>query len=93
MKRLKQSFHNIEPHQKPSEIYPNIDLSGIERWCYILEDYTQRALIKETDRLPAFAGIVTTMMKQHGVDEVYSRVDFMYAAGLWKAHLDIGLLW
>ena len=55
-----------------------------EYWCGVVEDFSQRNVTKQQDRLPALDGLAQTA-KQNGRGE--------YLAGVWKADLPSALLW
>lgn len=53
-------------------------------WDFIVEEYSQRHLSKEKDRLPALAGLA----------ERYRQVtSYTYLAGLWWEQMPLSLLW
>ncbi|KAF4628632.1 hypothetical protein G7Y89_g9519 [Cudoniella acicularis] len=54
------------------------------RWVRLLAVYSERALTKDFDKLPALSGLASEFAKRTG-DE--------YLAGLWKQFLPVGLLW
>lgn len=53
-------------------------------WYGMVEDYTARALTQGGDKLPAVSGIAKIMEQRTGES---------YVAGLWRGHLEFGLLW
>ncbi|KAE9373668.1 HET-domain-containing protein, partial [Stipitochalara longipes BDJ] len=58
--------------------------SHIRIWRYILQNYTNRELTKETDKLVAISAIAETFGLQSASD---------YLAGLWRQNLIGDLLW
>jgi len=57
----------------------------LEIWHRIVAaDYSHRQLSRESDKLPAISGIAKIM---------HTHIQAPYLAGLWMAHLNIGLLW
>lgn len=93
-RRLKQSFPVVEPDaNQNSHSFLNFDEVVIQGWCRILEEYTQRAVTKDTDRLPALAGIATSVLRRFGKQSFDENIRRQYFAGLWRPHLHVGLLW
>lgn len=71
---------------EPLTLYHQLDrhLYGYSRWEYIVQEYTERSLTYQKDKLIALAGIA----------EELSRVwKDTYLAGLWKRDLIRQLLW
>ncbi|KIW70322.1 hypothetical protein PV04_02605 [Phialophora macrospora] len=58
-----------------------------DRWLEIREGYSQKALTKATDRLPALTGIARM------VHRTLNSTEGDYLAGIWKPHLLQELLW
>ena len=54
------------------------------QWTGIVEDYSQRKLSRENDKLPALAGLAKTVAAASGDT---------YLAGLWERHLIAHLAW
>ncbi|KAH6666016.1 heterokaryon incompatibility protein-domain-containing protein [Halenospora varia] len=54
------------------------------RWMRLLDVYSQRALTKDFDKLPALSGLASEFAKRTG-DQ--------YLAGLWRQFLPVGLMW
>ncbi|RGP64483.1 heterokaryon incompatibility [Fusarium longipes] len=54
-------------------------------WYQLAENFSQRSLSFETDRLPALSGLARIMNEHHPQQT--------YLAGLWEADLHRGLLW
>ena len=54
-----------------------------EHWFSIVEDYSQRNLTRETDKLPALFGLVQTSAQSRGA----------YFAGLFRMDMPSALLW
>jgi hypothetical protein len=55
-----------------------------ERWYSIVQQFTRRSLTRDTDTLPALAGLAS----------VFQRITKdVYCAGLWKKDIIRGLLW
>lgn len=55
-----------------------------DHWYSMVENYSRRELTRESDELPALAGIATAMAKTHNCK---------YLAGLWHEDLQTGLCW
>lgn len=53
------------------------------RWFHIVEDYSQRLLTRENDKLPALSGLAQEFLGFRG----------SYAAGLWTNDIPESLLW
>lgn len=53
-------------------------------WYQMITEYTKREVTKETDRLPALAGLAQAWVQ---------RCPEIYACGLWNEDLAVGLLW
>ncbi len=53
-------------------------------WYAMVEDYTARGITKQTDRLPALAGLAQAVARETGGG---------YLAGVWKSGLLEGLVW
>jgi len=53
-------------------------------WNGFVQVFTRRSLTKQTDRLPALAGIAAAMSE---------RIGGRFFAGLWETELEKGLLW
>lgn len=67
--------------------YLNGDVSrSLESWFEHVEAYMQMDLTKESDRTWAFSGIVSSF----GFSQ---KLTGTYLAGLWRAHLPLGLCW
>jgi hypothetical protein len=81
--RLKQSFLIVE-HSSQTLGSINFDLDIIKIWCRLIEEYTQRSLTKDTDRLPALAGVVTSFFRKLENLDVEYHIRYSYVAGLWK---------
>lgn len=56
----------------------------LPRWYRLLEDYCQRSLTFENDRLYAISGLA---------QEIQQQTHMTYIVGLWKEDFLIGLLW
>jgi Heterokaryon incompatibility protein (HET) len=54
------------------------------KWYQMIMEYTRREITKETDRLPALAGLAQAWVQ---------RMPEIYACGLWNEDLAVGLLW
>lgn len=54
------------------------------KWYQMITEYTRREITKETDRLPALAGLAQAWVQ---------RYPEIYACGLWNEDLAVGLLW
>jgi hypothetical protein len=63
---------------------PKDDIGLWLTWFPVLENYSQRALSYQTDKLAALSALAA---------EYQSPENGVYAAGLWKASLPRGLLW
>ncbi|KAF6229847.1 hypothetical protein HO133_004184 [Letharia lupina] len=65
----------------------NIENSGSlsmrDHWFSIVEDYSQRSLTYEADKLPALSGLAQALTQSHGT----------YFAGLFRMDLPSALLW
>lgn len=71
-------------------LYGHWDLNGFTNaWQKVVGSYTNRALTRDMDKLPALSGIV------HLVQELLLRhnLDDTYLAGLWKFNLAQDLTW
>jgi hypothetical protein len=55
-----------------------------ERWYDIVQQFTRRSLTKDTDTLPALAGLAREFQRV---------TKDVYCAGLWKKDIICGLLW
>ncbi|SPJ79275.1 related to tol protein [Fusarium torulosum] len=68
-----------------------------QMWYFILEDYTNRLLTANTDRLPAISGLAALfqeMMNAQESDNVAEKPgDVQYIAGLWSNAFIEGLEW
>lgn len=74
--------------------WPNLPLDGklklkspqdpYERWYNIVQEFTRRSLTKDTDSLPALAGLARQFQRV---------TKDVYCAGLWKKDIIHGLLW
>lgn len=53
-------------------------------WCFLVSEYSQRKLTRESDKLPALAGIVASI-QDAGMGT--------YVAGLWQHNLPFYLCW
>ncbi|KAF2683898.1 HET-domain-containing protein [Lentithecium fluviatile CBS 122367] len=92
--RLKQEFQTKKIRPWSSAAEEGDRSSEIELWCRIVEEYTQRSLTVDSDRLPALAGITMAMLEKLGFEP--SNDDVIrenFAAGLWKSALHVGILW
>lgn len=56
-----------------------------DRWYSLIDDYSSRFLTKESDKLPALAGLATRFNNEENWRT--------YMAGLWSEHLPSALLW
>jgi Heterokaryon incompatibility protein (HET) len=56
-----------------------------DRWYDIIEDYSSRSLTKESDKLPALAGLAAKFRGE--------QAGGMYLGGIWSHHLPSALLW
>jgi hypothetical protein len=54
------------------------------KWYQMITEYTRREITKETDRMPALAGLAQAWVQ---------RYPEIYACGLWNEDLAVGLLW
>lgn len=54
-------------------------------WYGLIEDYSSRYLTKETDKLPALAGLALKFCEDQNPGK--------YLAGIWSSHLPSALLW
>ncbi|KAK5995934.1 hypothetical protein PT974_04353 [Cladobotryum mycophilum] len=93
--RFKQA---LDPHASLQTIFrgfyenPQADWSDRElvvacrmnQWYMLIEEFSQRKLTVESDRLPALAGIAKVFAKSTGC---------VYVAGMWREHAITGLLW
>jgi hypothetical protein len=68
-----------------------------QMWYFILEDYTNRLLTANTDRLPAISGLATLFQEKMNAQESDNVADkpgiVQYVAGLWSNALIEGLEW
>ncbi|KAM0228852.1 hypothetical protein ACHAP5_011832 [Fusarium lateritium] len=68
-----------------------------QMWYLILEDYTNRLLTADTDRLPAISGLAALFQENMMVEESEKVADkpgdVQYVAGLWSNALVEGLEW
>ncbi|KIL88236.1 tol protein [Fusarium avenaceum] len=68
-----------------------------QMWYLILEDYTNRLLTANTDRLPAISGLAALFQEKMNAEESDNVVDnpegVQYVAGLWSNALVEGLEW
>lgn len=72
-------------HMIPNPLLRAPNLLGTDNsWYDIVEDYTERNITKDTDRLPALAGLAEQYKEVTGKE---------YLAGLWLEDLPIKLLW
>lgn len=72
-------------HMIPNPLLRAPSLLGTNKsWCDIVEDYTRRKITKDTDRLPALAGLAEQYKEVTGKE---------YLAGLWLEDLPAKLLW
>jgi hypothetical protein len=55
-----------------------------DSWYGLVQEYTERGLSYDVDKLPALAGLANAYQRQHGGQ---------YVAGLWSQDLVYGLLW
>ncbi|KAH8676392.1 heterokaryon incompatibility protein-domain-containing protein [Tricladium varicosporioides] len=79
--------YGLPPILKPPK--KNVDIikdfqSSHWNWMRLLDVYSQRALTKDFDKLPALSGLASEFAKRTG-DQ--------YLAGLWRQFLPVGLLW
>ncbi|KAK0108153.1 hypothetical protein ONS95_002975 [Cadophora gregata] len=90
---LKQSFL-LPPDQAARLETENLPLAAnlgytpsrkaLDHWYLIVNEYVERSLSVEQDRLPALFGIAQQIEKRTG---------YHYIAGLWKEYIHVGLLW
>lgn len=72
-------------HQMPEEVLKlKSAIDVYERWYDIVSQFTGRSLTKDTDTLPALAGLAR---------EFQWTMKDVYCAGLWKSDIIYGLLW
>ncbi|KAM0215060.1 hypothetical protein ACHAQD_008568 [Fusarium lateritium] len=68
-----------------------------QMWYLILEDYTNRLLTADTDRLPAISGLAALFQEKINAEESEKKADkpgdVQYVAGLWSNALVEGLEW
>lgn len=62
-------------------------MSVYQRWYTLVEGFVGRELTKETDKLPAIAGIADK------IRQITSNFGDSYMAGLWKNDIATGLCW
>lgn len=62
----------------------NRSWSAVDEWLNIVERYSSCYLTKESDKLPAIAGIASNFQKRTG---------YSYFAGIWSEDIHYGLLW
>lgn len=60
------------------------EVLNVLQWYGIVEEYTRRNLMFETDKLPALSGLARGAQK---------KLNSAYLAGLWRDKLHIGLSW
>ena len=74
---------------RDQEEYHDLETKAYERnrWFQLIEDYSSRHLTKETDKLPALAGLAADFAQIHHYG------DCEYLAGVWSSHLPSALLW
>jgi hypothetical protein len=88
--RLAKPWQKLEQllslrYQKPEQnLKPIIPLDPYERWYDIVQQFTRRSLTKDTDTLPALAGLAR---------EFQRTIKDVYCAGLWRKDIIRGLLW
>lgn len=63
----------------------NEPMASRAQWFGILEDYSNRFMTKETDKLPALSGVAAKLASMFQGDK--------YHAGLFQRHLPAALLW
>lgn len=68
----------------PAQVRPAMPMSVYSLWRDLVKSYSQCALTKPADKLPAFAGLAKLFQQATG-DE--------YLAGLWRSRLLEGLDW
>ena len=74
------------PHEPPPErTWAETQSEMTLRWLNLTEEYSKRALTKQTDKLPALSGIAQSFQKYFPNDR--------YIAGMWSSHLPLALLW
>jgi hypothetical protein len=76
--RLPRDFKR--EHIPSSDLHDNVIL----RWRHIIDDYSGMNLIKQSDRLPAIAGVAS---------QIGDTLNSKYLAGLWDSALPGDLLW
>ena len=76
---MKQGEQDPRAEKVPSE------RSTLERWLYLMEEYSRRRLTKSADRLPALDGLSKHFQIELGFSQ--------YIAGMWIDHLLESLLW
>lgn len=77
--------HFLQPQSAQSNSSFLASVHGVlPHWYRLLEDYCQRALTIENDRLYAISGLV---------QEIQQQSHMTYIVGLWKEDFLIGLLW
>ncbi|KAM0432633.1 hypothetical protein ACHAQK_009482 [Fusarium lateritium] len=68
-----------------------------QMWYLILEDYTNRLLTADTDRLPAISGLAALFQEKINAEASEKKADkpgdVQYVAGLWSNALVEGLEW
>jgi hypothetical protein len=69
---------------RPREIKLKSLPDPYERWYDIVQQFTRRSLTRDTDTLPALAGLAK---------EFQPATNDTYCAGLWKKDIICGLLW
>jgi hypothetical protein len=74
---------------RDQEEYHDLETKAYQRnrWFQLIEDYSSRHLTKETDKLPALAGLAADFAQMHHYG------DYEYLAGIWSSHLPSALLW
>ncbi len=77
-----KAWAKFRPAYEAKDGHPGGDF--IWDWYEMVEDYTARALTQGSDKLPAVSGIAKIMERKTGES---------YVAGLWRSHLEFGLLW
>ncbi|KAH9205888.1 heterokaryon incompatibility protein-domain-containing protein, partial [Leptodontidium sp. 2 PMI_412] len=70
------SYSRVEAKNRP--------WSAVDEWLNIVERYSLCYLTKESDKLPAIAGIASNFQKRTG---------YSYFAGIWSEDIHCGLLW
>ncbi|KAF2649732.1 HET-domain-containing protein [Lophiostoma macrostomum CBS 122681] len=59
-------------------------------WCYMVREYSTRALTNPSDKLPAISALAS------GLAEIYTSTSTnkqSYLSGLWREHLPLHLMW